>query len=151
MTQLRVEHKSAWETIKCTFEYVPHVWEKRERDDNFLESFYVRIFKIIHCRVKHVWEISIFIDLHECVGDGDATQRSRSIIWQSLLIVVALQPIAVLNRRSSVSVAVLVVALDTVAIVSESLFFGRCFLSRGLTRTPGVGVGVGRSRQIWPE
>ena len=51
--------------------------------------------------------------------------QKKPLNRQSLLIVVALQPIAVLIRRSSVSVAVLVVALDTIAIVSrffQSLF-----------------------------
>ena len=48
---------------------------------------------------------------------------------------VAVEPVAVLISRSSVWVAVLSVADDTVANVSESLFFSRCFLSRGLTHT----------------
>ena len=40
---------------------------------------------------------------------------------------VAVEPVAVFISRSSVWVAVLAVADDTVAIVSESLFCGRCF------------------------
>ena len=40
---------------------------------------------------------------------------------------VAVEPVAVLISRSSVWGAVLAVADDTVAIVSESLFCGRCF------------------------
>ena len=40
---------------------------------------------------------------------------------------VAVEPVAVLISRSSVWVAVLAVADDTVAIVSESRFCGRCF------------------------
>ena len=40
---------------------------------------------------------------------------------------VAVEPVAVLLSRSSVWVAVLAVADDTVAIVSESAFCGRCF------------------------
>ena len=40
---------------------------------------------------------------------------------------VAVEPVAVFISRSSVRVAVLAVADDTVANVSESLFCGRCF------------------------
>ena len=40
---------------------------------------------------------------------------------------VAVEPVAVLISRSSVSIAVLTVPDDTVAIVSESLFGSRCF------------------------
>ena len=56
-----------------------------------------------------------------------APERSRSTFGQSLFFMVAVEPVAVLLSRSSVWVAVLAVADDTVAIVSESPFCSRCF------------------------
>ena len=78
---------------------------------------------------------------------GLRDEKTVHCIWQkslnirrSLFFMVAVELVAVLISYSSVWVAVLAVADDTVAIVSESLclrslFFSRCFVSRGLTRT----------------
>ena len=107
-----------------------------------LKSSYVSIFEIIHCRIiyplqnnplkfprLHVGEIFTFTNLHECVGDGDAIQKKS---FNNLAVVINRSRSATDRRfdsslSSSVSVAVPVVALDTVAIESESLFIGRCF------------------------
>ena len=62
---------------------------------------------------------------HSCTRQT-ATQKTTTHS-HSLFFKVALQPIAVLIGRWSVWVAVLAVAVDTVAIVSEPLFRGRCF------------------------
>ena len=58
---------------------------------------------------------------------SNSDSEKKTTHSRSLSLKFALQPIAVLIGRSSVWVAVLAVAVDTVAIVSEPLFRGRCF------------------------